>query len=611
MRYFLFSFCLFLSLATFAQEEIEYKEYSYTEFFQMIDDEKDATFSLKNAHIVLDTITDVAHTVEMQSSYESDYKTIRKDTITINKALRLENVFFEGSGYLKSSKRKKGALHNILFKENVDFKNCLVLLQNNTFDKDLIIYFDENISDFYPKFVDASLNSDFLIENNRLKGRLNIYTGEDKPLNNWSFRLLILKNLLITDSASTSAHFFQTTGIEIVELTQNVFKGDGNISFITEDFRVINISNNNFNETAMLFGASSSNPDKLIIWKTNTYKKPVLNAGIGDLKREFFIDWHQFKGGIVNSIAYYEFSTADTAQNDVNWINVGAEKFNRYRNSFRVENADGFKRENMFLGKFYDFYKDQHDIESANAVYREIKDLETERLKYLNQQNPSFDSFFTLKINQFLKVFSAYGTKPSKAIIFSLYVILTFALVYLFFPNHWDSHGKNRIIDRFSFFLKYMKKDAGMHDVYLEEKQGDILAYDEYKQLLESSGKDVPKFFQATGLPLYKWAISGTKLTAQFLSRVDVMKGTWSELPQSKRIWKSILLITVFLISIAYDLLIKMLNALMLSINTFTTLGFGEIPIKGLPRYLAIIQGFIGWFMLTIFSVSLISQLLN
>ncbi len=89
------------------------------------------------------------------------------------------------------------------------------------------------------------------------------------------------------------------------------------------------------------------------------------------------------------------------------------------------------------------------------------------------------------------------------------------------------------------------------------------------------------------------------------------MKGTWSELPKSKRIWKSVLLIGAFILAICYDLLIKMLNALMLSINTFTTLGFGEIPIKGLPRYLAIIQGFIGWFMLTIFSVSLISQLLN
>ena len=89
------------------------------------------------------------------------------------------------------------------------------------------------------------------------------------------------------------------------------------------------------------------------------------------------------------------------------------------------------------------------------------------------------------------------------------------------------------------------------------------------------------------------------------------MKGTWQDLSKSKRIWKSVLLITFFLIAIVYDIFIKMLNALMLSINTFTTLGFGEIPIKGLPRYLAIIQGFIGWFMLTIFSVSLISQLLN
>jgi hypothetical protein len=71
------------------------------------------------------------------------------------------------------------------------------------------------------------------------------------------------------------------------------------------------------------------------------------------------------------------------------------------------------------------------------------------------------------------------------------------------------------------------------------------------------------------------------------------------------------LLVGAFLIAVVYDIFIKMLNALMLSINTFTTLGFGEIPIKGLPRYLAIVQGFIGWFMLTLFSVSLISQLLH
>jgi hypothetical protein len=156
-----------------------------------------------------------------------------------------------------------------------------------------------------------------------------------------------------------------------------------------------------------------------------------------------------------------------------------------------------------------------------------------------------------------------------------------------------------------------MDKEAGIHEVYIEEQAEGLLEFEEFKTFVNSKQKKVPKIFTATALPLYKWAVSGTKLSASLLKRVDIMKGTWSELPQHKRIWKSILLIGAFVIAIIYDMAIKMLNALMLSINTFTTLGFGEIPIKGLPRYLAIIQGFIGWFMLTIFSVSLISQLLN
>ena len=103
----------------------------------------------------------------------------------------------------------------------------------------------------------------------------------------------------------------------------------------------------------------------------------------------------------------------------------------------------------------------------------------------------------------------------------------------------------------------------------------------------------------------------GFRLSRWFLSKIDVLNGKWSEVPEKGRFFKSVLVIGAFITALLYDLFIKVLNAVMLSINTFTTLGFGEIPIKGLPRYLAIIQGFIGWFMLTIFSVSLISQLLN
>jgi len=56
--------------------------------------------------------------------------------------------------------------------------------------------------------------------------------------------------------------------------------------------------------------------------------------------------------------------------------------------------------------------------------------------------------------------------------------------------------------------------------------------------------------------------------------------------------------------------LLSLINALMLSLNAFVTLGFGTIPTTGLARYVCIIQGFIGWFLLSIFTVALINQVL-
>jgi len=64
------------------------------------------------------------------------------------------------------------------------------------------------------------------------------------------------------------------------------------------------------------------------------------------------------------------------------------------------------------------------------------------------------------------------------------------------------------------------------------------------------------------------------------------------------------------LLSLVYGFVISLLNALTLSLNSFVTLGFGNIPTKGLARYICIIQGFIGWFLLSIFTVALINQVL-
>ena len=63
-------------------------------------------------------------------------------------------------------------------------------------------------------------------------------------------------------------------------------------------------------------------------------------------------------------------------------------------------------------------------------------------------------------------------------------------------------------------------------------------------------------------------------------------------------------------LSLILGFLISLVNAVTLSLNSFTTLGFGNIPTHGIARYVCIIQGFIGWFLLSIFTVALINQVL-
>jgi hypothetical protein len=56
--------------------------------------------------------------------------------------------------------------------------------------------------------------------------------------------------------------------------------------------------------------------------------------------------------------------------------------------------------------------------------------------------------------------------------------------------------------------------------------------------------------------------------------------------------------------------LLSFLNATTLSMNAFITLGFGSIPTTGLPRYVCVFQGVLGWFLLSLFTVALLNQVL-
>ncbi len=57
-------------------------------------------------------------------------------------------------------------------------------------------------------------------------------------------------------------------------------------------------------------------------------------------------------------------------------------------------------------------------------------------------------------------------------------------------------------------------------------------------------------------------------------------------------------------------LFLSFINAIVLSVNSFVTLGFGAIPTTGLARYICVLQGLLGWFLLSLFTVALINQVL-
>lgn len=578
----------------------------------MIEAEEDTLFELKDAIILLDEEKDsiFAHTFDFEIQ-EYEYK--RTDTITINKALNFNNVHFE---HRVISHGLDGSFNLIKFTKPVAFNNTSSLILENCVFQDKF------------KIKNTDMDSEGLEwltkKGNRYAGTIKLnktkfsrdlqlqYNREDHSL----YTSLEITYCDISHTTEDNNSYIFIKHLDFAEIKNNSFHGKGGIRFNANSITGFVVSNNNFSDVSTGFSLSKFSDSNEVhimdneIGTTASFSADVLSAN-------FVIPWQQFDSKIMSPEGYdfylielnkeaggseYDYFNLygnDSIENEY-FVNKG---FINYKNSY--------KKEIQLLAKFREFYEKQHDPEDANLVYMALKNLETERLKFLYQSNPDFKNYFKWKINQFLKEFSDYGTEPSKAIVFSIYVILAFAFIYLFFPNTWDSHGKKRILDRYRFFIKYMNKNAGIHEVYLEEKKEDLLEYDEFKVLIETAGKTVPKFFSMTALPIYRWAVSGTRISVSLLSRLDILKGNWQELPAKKRWWKSLLLMGAFSAVLLFDVFVKILNALMLSLNTFTTLGFGEIPIKGLPRYLAIIQGFIGWFMLTIFSVSLITQLLK
>ncbi|MBL8017900.1 MAG: hypothetical protein JNK43_11555 [Ignavibacteria bacterium] len=262
---------------------------------------------------------------------------------------------------------------------------------------------------------------------------------------------------------------------------------------------------------------------------------------------------------------------------------------------------------------FYNAFKSQGNRIAANACYVEWKDIETAYLKQLYTSGQDKSVFFNYLMNVFLKTFCDYGTNPLKAIQIAFYVLLFFAGIYFFFPYSILSFHKRSMFDQLKIYGRYLSSPKSLLEIEdsVIAKENKTPTYNEYMSFVTESKGKVPWYFNIFGKPLYFLELIRNKPTKLFYRLIDIFPDEWETMSSAKKVIATVMYGVVFIATVLWFFLIHVLDSVALSLNVFSTLGFGQIPIKGIPRYLTILEGFIGWFLLSIFSVSLISQVIQ
>lgn len=259
----------------------------------------------------------------------------------------------------------------------------------------------------------------------------------------------------------------------------------------------------------------------------------------------------------------------------------------------------------------YSAFKSQGNRHSTNQCYIEWKNVETEYLRKLHQENQNAETYFTYWMNVFLKVFCDYGTNPLKSLYMSFYVLLIFALVYFFLP-HQFGYSRSNFYDNLQLFSNYLRHPEEFFKV-MQEKQTDIgERHQKLLSFLDSSQKGkAPFYFYLIALPdnfLYRVSRSSNRFVVSYAKLVYHLKSSGK---QGFSFLARVLFFILICVVVIENLFFRALDSTALSVNIFTTLGFGNTEAKGLPMYLTVLEGFIGWFLLSFFSLSLISQLIN
>jgi hypothetical protein len=114
----------------------------------------------------------------------------------------------------------------------------------------------------------------------------------------------------------------------------------------------------------------------------------------------------------------------------------------RAENYWELSNYEEFEKFINTYQELYNNYRLRGDLRSANACYVEMKELQGRMLQHELQVNPGLRNWLRWRLNRLMKFYCEHGTDPAKSIAIAIYVVLAFAIFYMFFPSEWDDARK-------------------------------------------------------------------------------------------------------------------------------------------------------------------------
>lgn len=367
-------------------------------------------------------------------------------------------------------------------------------------------------------------------------------------------------------------------------------------------------------EVMPLLSFTGGKYDVLVFDEIN-FSNSIVNLTFCSVKENFVI--HNCKFNQPFGMQAFNFPKDNTSFSWSQLDSVGLGLYQNYAKPY-ISKTDSlisdvylFNELNSSYRKFYSMYRTQGDIESANACLIQMKDMETGKYRHLYQRHPGIHTWFNWRFNQFLRYFSEYGTNPVQSLIISMWTILIFAGVYFFFYSDWDGINRPLLIKQHRKLMQYFRSEQRLEDFYTTNYIEDFKSFADYKKEMAESKVDIPLFILLPGKPLYLLSVIRHKILTFMYRRTELLQGRWVDLKRARKVFVGLTVGFSMIIYIVYLIFVRALNSTTLSINAFSTLGFGAIPVKGVSRYIPILEGFLGWFLLSIFSVSLISQMLQ